>query len=36
MNSASMRFIPAAQLEAAGYGQYAHQFKPVAGAKPAK
>jgi methionine-R-sulfoxide reductase len=36
MNSASMRFIPAAQLEAAGYGQYAQLFKPVAGAKPAK
>lgn len=27
MNSASMRFIPAAQLEAQGYGQYASLFK---------
>lgn len=27
MNSASMRFIPAAQLEAEGYGQYASLFK---------
>jgi methionine-R-sulfoxide reductase len=32
MNSAAMRFIPAAQLEAEGYGQYAQLFK----AKPAK
>jgi peptide-methionine (R)-S-oxide reductase len=31
MNSASMRFIPASQLEAEGYGQYAALFK----AKPA-
>ena len=32
MNSASMRFIPASQLEAEGYGQYAALFKaqPVA------
>ena len=30
MNSASMRFIPAAQLEAEGYGQYASLFKPKA------
>jgi methionine-R-sulfoxide reductase len=28
MNSASMRFIPVAQLEAEGYGQYASLFKP--------
>jgi methionine-R-sulfoxide reductase len=27
MNSASMRFIPAAQLEAEGYGQYTSLFK---------
>jgi methionine-R-sulfoxide reductase len=26
MNSASLRFIPAAELEAAGYGEYAHLF----------
>jgi methionine-R-sulfoxide reductase len=32
MNSAAMRFIPASQLEAEGYGQYAPLFKP----KPAK
>jgi methionine-R-sulfoxide reductase len=32
MNSAAMRFIPASQLEAEGYGQYAQLFKP----KPAK
>jgi len=37
MNSASMRFIPAAQLEAEGYGQYASLFKPKsAAAKGAK
>ncbi len=30
MNSAAMRFIPASQLEAEGYGQYAHLFKPKA------
>jgi methionine-R-sulfoxide reductase len=35
MNSASMRFIPASQLEIEGYGQYAQLFKPKA-AKPAK
>jgi methionine-R-sulfoxide reductase len=28
MNSAALRFIPAAQLEAEGYGQYAALFKP--------
>lgn len=36
MNSASMRFIPAARLEAEGYGQYASLFKaktPANGAK---
>ncbi len=27
MNSASLRFIPASQLESAGYGQYASLFK---------
>jgi methionine-R-sulfoxide reductase len=37
MNSASMRFIPVAQLEAEGYGQYASLFKPKpATAKAAK
>jgi methionine-R-sulfoxide reductase len=30
MNSAAMRFIPAAQLEAEGYGQYAALFKAKA------
>jgi len=30
MNSAAMRFIPASQLEAQGYGQYARLFKPKA------
>jgi methionine-R-sulfoxide reductase len=30
MNSASMRFIPASQLEVEGYGQYAPLFKPKA------
>lgn len=35
MNSAAMRFIPAAQLEAEGYGQYAALFKAKA-AKTAK
>jgi methionine-R-sulfoxide reductase len=34
MNSAAMRFIPAAQLEVAGYGQYAVLFK-AKGAAPA-
>lgn len=32
MNSAAMRFIPAARLEAEGYGEYAQLFKP----KPVK
>ena len=32
MNSASLRFIPAHDLEQAGYGQYAHLFQD----KPAK
>ena len=36
MNSASMRFIPASQLEAEGYGQYAALFKGQTAAKPAK
>lgn len=27
MNSASLKFIPAAQLEAQGYGEYSHLFK---------
>ncbi len=36
MNSASMRFIPAAQLEAEGYEQYASLFKANAGTKPAR
>jgi methionine-R-sulfoxide reductase len=35
MNSAAMRFIPAAQLESEGYGQYAQLFKPKV-VKPAK
>jgi methionine-R-sulfoxide reductase len=35
MNSAAMRFIPAARLEAEGYGQYAGLFKAKA-AKPVK
>jgi hypothetical protein len=26
MNSAAMRFIPASQLAADGYGEYAHLF----------
>ncbi len=30
MNSAAMRFIPASQLEAEGYGKYAQLFKPKA------
>jgi methionine-R-sulfoxide reductase len=30
MNSAAMRFIPASQLEAEGYGQYAPLFRPKA------
>ena len=36
MNSASMRFIPASQLEAEGYGQYAELFKAKQAGKPAK
>lgn len=36
MNSAAMRFIPASQLEAQGYGQYAYLFKPKPGAKQSK
>jgi methionine-R-sulfoxide reductase len=35
MNSAAMRFIPAAQLEAQGYGQYASLFKAKTAANPA-
>ncbi len=29
MNSASMRFIPAAKLVEEGYGEYAHLFAPA-------
>lgn len=36
MNSAAMRFIPASQLEAEGYGQYAALFKPQPAGKAAK
>ena len=36
MNSASMRFIPASQLEAEGYGQYAALFKAKEAVKSAK
>jgi len=36
MNSASMRFIPVAQLEAEGYGQYVGLFRAKPGAKAAK
>ena len=36
MNSAAMRFIPASQLEAEGYGQYAALFKAKPGAPRAK
>jgi methionine-R-sulfoxide reductase len=36
MNSASMRFIPASQLEAEGYGQYAALFKSATQSKKAK
>ena len=36
MNSASMRFIPAAQLDAEGYGQYASLFKDKTATKAAK
>jgi methionine-R-sulfoxide reductase len=35
MNSAAMRFIPASQLDAQGYGAYAYLFKPKT-AKAAK
>ncbi|HSP97167.1 MAG TPA: bifunctional methionine sulfoxide reductase B/A protein [Candidatus Dormibacteraeota bacterium] len=35
MNSAALRFIPAEQLAAAGYGQYTALFAPAAGASPA-
>jgi hypothetical protein len=31
-----MRFIPADQLEAEGYGEYASLFKPKTAAKAAK
>jgi hypothetical protein len=31
-----MRFIPASQLEAEGYGQYAQLFRPKAAAKAAR
>ena len=36
MNSAAMRFIPAAQLEAEGYGQYTSLFKAKTAANGAK
>jgi methionine-R-sulfoxide reductase len=36
MNSAAMRFIPASQLEAEGYGQYGYLFRPKAAAKASK
>ena len=36
MNSASMRFIPASQLEAEGYGQYTALFKPQPTTKKTK
>jgi methionine-R-sulfoxide reductase len=36
MNSAAMRFIPVARLEAEGYGQYAALFKPKVPAKASK
>ena len=36
MNSASMRFIPASQLEAEGYGQFAALFKTKEAVKSAK
>ena len=36
MNSAAMRFIPAARLEAEGYGQYASLFKTNSATKPAR
>ena len=34
MNSAALRFIPADQLEAQGYGQFASLFKPAAAVTP--
>jgi len=36
MNSASLRFIPASQLEAEGYGEYAGLFKAKPGTKTSK
>ena len=36
MNSAALRFIPVAQLEAAGYGQYLALFNAKASAKASK
>ena len=36
MNSASMRFIPVAKLEAEGYGKYLPLFTPAASAKKAQ
>jgi methionine-R-sulfoxide reductase len=36
MNSASMRFIPVAQLEAEGYGHYLQLFRPKPEAKVAR
>jgi peptide methionine sulfoxide reductase msrA/msrB len=36
MNSAAMRFIPAAELEAEGYGQYAALFHAKAAAPATK
>jgi peptide methionine sulfoxide reductase msrA/msrB len=33
INSAALRFVPAARLEAEGYGQYAHLFAPAAAAR---
>jgi methionine-R-sulfoxide reductase len=36
INSASLRFIPAAELEAEGYGQYAYLFADKKKAAPAK
>lgn len=35
MNSAALRFVPAARLRAEGYGAYAAQFERPAAAKPA-
>ncbi len=35
INSASLRFVPKAQMEAAGYGALLKQFEPAAPAKPA-